>query len=46
MEMNHEMRKIALKMNVVPELESTLVSDSKMTEVDYISVLDKSKAKI
>ena len=46
MEMNIEMHIVALKMNVVPGLESTLVSICKMTEADYITVLDKSKAKI
>ena len=44
--MDHEMRKVALKMNVVPGLESTLVSVCKMAEADYITVLDKGKAKI
>ena len=44
--MDHEMRKVALEMNVVPGLESTLVSVCKMAEADYIPVLDKNEAKI
>ena len=46
MEMNHEMHKIALKMNVMPGLKSTLVSVCKIVEADYIEVLDKSEVKI
>ena len=38
-EMDHKMRKVALKMNVTPGLESTLVSACKMAEADYITVL-------
>ena len=44
--MNHEMQKVALEMNVVPGLESTLVIVCKMVEADYITVLDKDEAKI
>ena len=46
MELDLDMRKVALEMNVVPGLESTLVSVCKMAEADYITVLDKNKAKI
>ena len=45
MELDLDMRKVALEMNVVPGLESTLVSVCKMTEADYNTVLDKNKAK-
>ena len=40
------MRKVALEMNVVPGLESTLVSVWKMAEADYITVLNKDGARI
>ena len=46
MELDLEIRKVALKMNVVPGLESTLVSVCKMAEADYITVLDKNEARI
>ena len=44
--MNHEMRKVALEMNVVPGLKATLVGVYKMIEADCITVLDKDEAKI
>ena len=46
MELDLDLRKVALEMNVVPGLESTLVSVCKMAEADYITVLDKNEAKI
>ena len=46
MELDLEMRKVALEMNVVPRLESTLISVCKMADADYITVLDKNEAKI
>jgi hypothetical protein len=46
MELDLDMRQVALEMNVVPGLESTLVSVCKMAEADYITVLDKNEAKI
>ena len=46
MEINHKIQEVALEMNVVPGLESTLVSVCKMAKLDYITVLDKNRAKI
>ena len=46
MEMDHEMWKVTLEMNVASGLESTLVSICKMAEAEYITVLDKGEAKI
>ena len=45
MQMNHEMRRVALKITVVPGLESTLVSVCNMAEVDYTTVLDEKRSK-
>ncbi len=36
----------ASKMNIVPNLHSTLISTPKMADVDYIAVFDKKEARI
>ena len=44
MEMPHDMRKkMAVEMNVLPGVNSALVSVCKMAEADYIKVVDKDK---
>ena len=46
MENNYKMQKVALEMNIVPGIQSTLVSVFKISEEDCITVLDKDEAGI
>jgi hypothetical protein len=43
--LKHNLRPKASKMNIVPNLHSTLISVPKMADADYIAVFDKKEAK-
>jgi hypothetical protein len=43
MRLKHNLRPKASKMNIVPNLHSTLISVPKMADADYIAVFDKKK---
>jgi hypothetical protein len=43
MRLKHNLRPEASKMNIVPNLHSTLISVPKMADADYIGVLDKKR---
>ena len=45
MKMDHNMRYPATETNVVPELQATLVSGSKMVDAGYVTILDKTISK-
>ncbi len=45
-QLKHNLRPKASKMNIVPNLHSTLISIPKMADVDNIAVLDKKEARI
>jgi hypothetical protein len=46
MQLKHNLWPKASKMNIVPNLHSTLISVPKMADVDYIAVFDKKEARI
>jgi len=46
MQLKHNLREGAGKMNIVPNLHSTLISVPKMAEHGYIAVFNKTEAKI
>jgi hypothetical protein len=46
MRLKHNLRPEASKMNIVPNLHSTLISVPKMADADYIAVFNKKEAKI
>ncbi len=46
MQLKHNLQPKANKMNIVPNLHSTLVSVPKMADVDYIAVFDKKEVRI
>jgi hypothetical protein len=46
MRLKHNLRPKASKMNIVPNLRSTLISVPKMADTDYIAVFDKKEARI
>jgi hypothetical protein len=46
MQLKHNLWLEASKMNIVPNLHSTLISVPKMADVDYIAVFDKKEARI
>ncbi len=46
MRLKHNLRPKASKMNIVPNLHSTLISIPKMADVDYIVVFNIKKATI
>ncbi len=46
MQLKHNLRPKASKMNIVPNLHSTLISVPKMADADYIAVFDKKEARI
>ena len=46
MRLKHNLQPEASKMNIVPNLHSTLISVPKMADMDYIAVFDKEKARI
>jgi hypothetical protein len=41
MQLKHNLRHKAIKMNIVPNLHSTLISVPKMADADHIAVFDK-----
>jgi hypothetical protein len=46
MQLKHNLQPKASKMNIVPNLHSTLISVPKMADADYIAVFDKKEARI
>jgi hypothetical protein len=46
MQLKHNLRPKASKMNIVSNLHSTLISVPKMADADYIAVFNKNKARI
>jgi hypothetical protein len=46
MRLRYNLRPTASKMNIVPNLNSTLTSVPKMADADYIAVFDKKEARI
>ncbi len=46
MQLKHNLRPKASKMNIVPNLHSMLISVPKMADTDYIAVFDKKEARI
>jgi hypothetical protein len=46
MRLKHNLRPKASKMNIIPNLHSTLISITKMADADYIAVFDKKEARI
>ncbi len=46
MQLKHNLRPKASKMNIVPNLHSTVISVPKMADADYIAVFDKKEARI
>ena len=46
MQLKHNLRPKASKMNIVPNLHSMLISVPKMADADYIAVFDKKEARI
>ena len=46
MNMDHKLRYPATEMNVVPGVQATLVSGSKMADSGYVTILDKNNVKI
>ncbi len=46
MQLKHNLRPKASKMNIVPNLHSMLISVPKMADADYIAVFNKNEAKI
>jgi hypothetical protein len=46
MRLKHNLRPEANKMNIVPNLHSTLISVPKMADGDYIAVFNKKEARI
>jgi hypothetical protein len=46
MQLKHNLRAGAGKINIVPNLHSTLISVPKMEDYGYIAVFDKTKARI
>jgi hypothetical protein len=46
MQLKHNLRPKASKMNIITNLHSTLISVPKMADMDYIAVFDKEKARI
>ncbi len=46
MQLKHNLWPKASKMNIVPNLHSTLISIPKMADTDFIAVFDKKEAKI
>ena len=45
MKMDHKMRCPATEMNVLPGIQATLVSRSKMADAGYVTILDKKMSK-
>jgi hypothetical protein len=46
MRLKHNLRPEASKMNIMPNLHSTLISVPNMADADYIAVFDKKEARI
>ncbi len=46
MQLKHNLRPKASKMNIIPNLHSTLINVPKMADSDYIVVFDKKEARI
>jgi hypothetical protein len=46
MRLKHNLRPEAIKMNIVPNLHSTMISVPKMADADYITVFEKIEARI
>ncbi len=46
MQLKHNLQPKASKMNIIPNLHSTLISVPKMEDADYIAVFNKKEARI